>query len=208
MTLPVIILGAGGHAKVVISTLLLLRKQVIGITEADKQKQGDYISKIPILGDDEAILKYKPDEIELVNGIGSIGLPESRMELFQKFKKRGYNFASIIHPSALIMNDVEIKEGVQIMAGVIIQTGCSIGVNTIINTGSIVDHDCKVDDHIHIAPGVTISGGVHIGSITHIGTAATIIQGLDIGENCVVGAGAVVINNIPSGKKVVGVPAE
>jgi sugar O-acyltransferase (sialic acid O-acetyltransferase NeuD family) len=207
MTLPVIILGAGGHAKVLIATLLLLRRKIVGITEVNKQKQEGYLSGIPIIGNDEAILKYKSDEIELANGIGSVGLPKSRMEIYQKCKRKGYKFASIIHPSAMVMNDVQLGEGVQIMAGAIIQPGCSIGDNTIINTGAIVDHDCVVGDHAHVAPGAVISGGVQIGAMTHIGTAATIIQGIKIGPESIIGAGAVVVNDIPSNVKAVGIPA-
>jgi UDP-perosamine 4-acetyltransferase len=207
MTLPVIILGAGGHAKVLIGTLLLLQRQILGITEVNKQKQGDYLSGIPIIGDDEAILKYKSDEIELANGVGSVGLPKNRMDIYQKCKRQGYRFASIVHPSAMVMNDVQLGEGVQIMAGAIIQTGCRIGDNTIINTGTIVDHDCIIGEHVHLAPGVVISGDVHVGAMTHVGTSATVIQSVKIGQKSIIGAGAVVITDIPSGVKAFGVPA-
>ncbi len=208
MNLPVIILGAGGHAKVLISTLLLLRRKILGITEVDKQKYGGHLFGIPMIGDDEAILKYKSDEIELANGIGSVDLPKSRMEIYQKCKEQGYKFASIIHPSAVIMNGVQLGEGVQIMAGAIIQIGCRIGDNTIINTGAVVDHDCQIGDHVHIGPGVVISGGVQISTMVHVGTSATIIQGIKIGHESIIGAGSVIINDIPSHVKVAGVPAK
>lgn len=207
MARPVIIIGAGGHAKVLVAALMLLRCEMIGATEASPDVQVGFPVTVPIIGGDEVIDKYKADEIELVNGIGSTGSLAKKAEIFRRFKKMGYTFAGVVHPSALIMDDVYLAEGVQIMAGAIIQPGCRIGANTIINTGAILDHDCIVGDHTHIAPGVVLSGGVHIGSMSHVGTSATIIQGIEIGENVIIGAGTVVINNISGGKTVVGVPA-
>lgn len=207
MTLPVIIIGGGGHAKVLVSTLLFLGREIIGFTEADEQKQGQNLAGVPIIGNDDTILQYKPDQIELINGIGSVNLPVKRMEIYNRYKGLGYKFASVVHPSALLEKDTKISEGVQIMAGAIVQTGCTIGENTIINTGAILDHDCIIGAHVHIAPGVTLSGGVHIDSMSHIGTSATIIQGIKIGKNCLIGAGSIVVKDIPSGSKIVGVPA-
>lgn len=207
MSRPVIIIGSGGHAKVLIAALLILRREIIGVLEADRDRQGRFLSTLPIIGDDESIKNYKQDEIELVNGIGSVELPYKRMEIYQRFKKLGYRFASVGHPSSMVMGDVQMGEGVQIMAGAIIQPGCYIGDNAIINTGAILDHDCIIGEHTHIAPGAVLSGSVHIGAASHVGTSATIIQGIKIGENALIGAGSVVINNIPAGIKAVGVPA-
>jgi len=207
MTRPVILIGAGGHAKVLIASLLLLRREIIGIAEAKIEKQSELLWEIPIIGADEAIKKFGSEEIELVNGLGSVGSPHRRMEIYQRFKKEGYRFAGVVHPSALIMRDVELGEGVQIMAGAIIQPGCRIGDNAVINTGAILDHDCIIGEHTHIAPGSVLSGGVRVGTASHVGTSATVIQGIEVGENVVIGAGAVVIKNIPDGVKVVGVPA-
>ncbi len=207
MVRPVIIIGSGGHAKVLIAALLILRREIIGVLEADRDKHGGFLSKIPIIGDDESVKNYKPKEIELVNGIGSVGLPYKRMEIYQKFKKMGYRFAGVVHPSSIVMGDVQLDEGVQIMAGAIIQPGCRIGDNVIINTGAILDHDCIIGEHTHIAPGAVLSGSVHIGAASHVGTSATIIQGIKIGKNALIGAGSVVINNISTGSKAVGVPA-
>jgi sugar O-acyltransferase (sialic acid O-acetyltransferase NeuD family) len=207
MVRPVIIIGAGGHTKVLIATLVLLRREIIGVMEANHEKQGGFLSAIPIIGDDQAIKNYKPEKIELVNGIGSVGSPHKRMEIYQRFKKQGYKFAGVVHPSAIVMSDVQFGEGVQIMAGAIIQPGVRIGDNAIINTGAILDHDCIIGEHTHIAPGAVLSGGVHIGVASHVGTSATIIQGIRIGGNSIIGAGAVVIKNIPADNKAAGVPA-
>ena len=207
MNLPVIIIGAGGHARVLISVLKARKMDILGITELAPHKVGEVISGISILGQDDIILDYLPDSILLVNGIGTIESAANRESIFKKYKNSGYTFATVIHHSAVIMEDVKLGEGVQIMAGAIIQPGCRIGDNSIINTGAIIDHDCKIGDHVHIAPGAVLSGGVHIGSKTLIGTAAAVIQGKKIGAGAIIGAGAVVVEDIPESTKVAGVPA-
>jgi len=207
MTIPVIIIGAGGHARVLISSLNALRREIIGILHPDATLIGQSIAGIRIIGNDDKGLEYAPDSIELVNGIGSISSTEKRKEIYIKFKNDGYSFAQVIHPSETIMNDVQLGEGVQVMAGAIVQTGCVIGDNAIVNTGAIIDHDCMIGAHAHVAPGAVISGGVQIGEMAHIGTAATVIQGIKIGSGSIIGAGAMVIKNVPAGKKAIGNPA-
>lgn len=203
-----IILGAGGHSKVLIDALRLEPEKILGITDADLGKKGQLLLNILVIGGDEEIMKYPADTIRLVNGVGSVRVNPLRRQLYEQFKTRGYRFASIVHPYAIIAADVVLSEGVQVMAGAIIQPGCHIGANTVINTGSVVDHDCHVGDHTHISPGATLSGGVQVGENAHIGTGATVIQGVKIGRNSLVAAGAVVIRDVPDGATVAGVPAK
>lgn len=207
MTRPIIVVGAGGHAKVVIDTLLASSAEIIGATDSNPEKIDTRILGVPVIGTDEVILQYKPEQIYLANGIGSVGLPTIRTGIFNYFKNLGYSFISSIHPSAVVASDVMVVEGAQIMAGAIIQPGCHIGSNSIINTGTSVDHDCFIGSHVHLAPRATLSGSVQIGDGVHIGTAAVLIQGVEIGKNSVVGAGAVVVKNVPQNTKVIGVPA-
>ncbi|SFL45150.1 acetyltransferase [Pelosinus propionicus] len=204
---PVIVVGAGGHAKVIIDMLLASSVEIIGATDSDLQKKGNRVLGIPIIGDDEVILQYNQEKIFLVNGIGSIGLPVVRTQIFHHFKQLGYSFQTIIHPSAILSLEVTVGEGSQIMAGAIIQPGCQIGANSIINTAATVDHDCVIGSNVHLSPGTTLSGGVGIGDGVHIGTGAVIIQGIQIGKDSVVGAGAVVVKNVVENTKVMGVPA-
>lgn len=203
-----IILGAGGHTKVLIDALRLEPGKILGITDADPSKKGQLLLNILVIGGDEEIMKYPAETIRLVNGIGSVRVNPLRRQLYEQFKTRGYRFASVVHPSAIIAADVVLSEGVQIMAGAIIQPGCHIGANAVINTGSVVDHDCHVGAHAHISPGATLSGGVQIGENAHIGTGATVIQGVKIGRNGLVAAGAVVVRDVPDGATVSGVPAK
>jgi sugar O-acyltransferase (sialic acid O-acetyltransferase NeuD family) len=161
-----------------------------------------------VLGDDDCIGGYKPTEIEVVNGIGSVGDPSLRIKIYKAMKDKGFSFAAVIHPSATISGDTSLGEGVQVMARVVIQPGCRIGDNVIANTGAIIDHDCHIGDHTHLATGAVLSGGVRVGSKTHIGTGASVIQGITIGGSVLVAAGSAVIRNIPDNVQVRGVPAE
>ncbi|WP_442594281.1 acetyltransferase [Neobacillus sp. D3-1R] len=207
MKLPLIILGDGGHARVLIETLVQRDFNIIGITTPDKTNT-ENIYGIPIVGNDDMVLKYSANEIRLVNGIGSVNTPIARASLYHSFKEKGFQFQQVIHPTSIISPSALIAEGVQVMAGAIIQTESQIGANTIINTKASIDHDCKIGMNVHVAPGVTISGGVEIGNNVHIGTGAVIIQGIKIGDNCVIGAGSVVLNNVNRGNTVIGVPAK
>lgn len=208
MTRPVIILGAGGHAKVLISALRLQSVPMLGATDADGGKRGQLLLDVPVLGDDEEIMKHGAETIFLVNGVGAVRVDPLRSLLFERFSGRGYKFVNVIHPSAVVCADATIAEGAQVMAGVVIQPGCNIGKNAVINTGATVDHDCYIGDHVHIAPGVTLSGGVRVGEGSHVGVGATVIQGVTIGRTCTVAAGAVVVRNVPDGATVAGVPAK
>ncbi len=205
---PIIILGGGGHAKVLIESLLLTSADIIGFTSKDEGNQIAKAYNIKHLGDDDSLHLFDPKTCLLVNGIGSIGSPGLRKLIFERYKAFHYNFCSVINPNTILSKNIMFDEGVQVMAGAIVQPRVTIGRNSIINTGSIIEHDCSIGEHVHVAPGVTLSGSVSIGCSTHIGTGAKVIQGVKIGEGCIIGAGAVVIRDVPNGAKVIGVPAK
>lgn len=204
---PVIVIGAGGHAKVLVDALGQLGRRILFVTEESPGRFGQLMRGVPIEGTDSLILDYDLDAVELVNGVGSVAQPHQRQQVFERFLYRGYRFATVIHPTATVSADTIIADGVQIMAGAVVQPGVLIGANTILNTSCSIDHDCTIGAHTHIAPGVTLSGNVAVGPGGHIGTGATVIQGMTVGNGALVGAGAVVVKDVAPGAKVVGVPA-
>jgi UDP-perosamine 4-acetyltransferase len=205
--LPAIILGAGGHAQVLADTLRSCSREIIGFTDQNLALANTRLLGIEILGGDELLARYKPDSILLVNGLGSVDSTQCRASIYSRMKKRGYRFATVVHPSAVIGREVVLAEGVQALAGVVIQTGTLIGENSIVNTNSSIDHHCHIGAHVHLAPGVVLSGGVTIGDCVHMGTGAIVIQGVTVGTGCLVGAGSVVLSDVESDSKVVGAPA-
>ena len=188
-------MGTGGHSKIVADILNLSGRDLLGFVTQDKDVKSEYCFE-KILGDDSFIYNYSPDEIELVNGLGSLHKKKKRWELADKLRERGYSFATIIHPSSIIASTTSLDEGAQIMAGVIIQPGTKIGKDSIINTGAVIDHDCNIAEKCHIAPGVVCSGGVKVGEGTNIGTGSSIINNINIGKNCTIAAGSVIFKNV------------
>lgn len=207
MSLPVIVLGGGGHAKVLIDALKLCGTRIIGVVDPAPHAPNAAILGVPVLGGDEVVYAKDPSEVLLVNALGTVTVSDRRRQLFAGFKQRGFSFASVIHPSSVVAADAVLGEGVQIMAGAVLQAGCRIGENSIVNTRASLDHDCLIGPHVHISPGVTLSGQVVVGEGSHIGTGATVIQGMTIGEGCLVAAGAVVVKPLKAGARARGVPA-
>lgn len=205
---PIIVLGAGGHAKVVIDTLLALGREIAGIADPDPETHGKDVLGVSVLGGEEAVEARAAGDISLANGVGSTGDTGRRKDVFERFRDKGYEFVSVVHPSAVVAAGVSPGHGAQIMAGAIIQPDCRIGENTVINTGTQVDHDCIIGDHVHIAPGALLGGNVQIGDGAHVGAGATVIQGCTIGADAMVAAGAVVVSDVPPGERVAGVPAK
>lgn len=208
MSKPIILLGCGEHGRVLLDILLEQKFIVLGI--ADKNVEvNTKIYGVPVLGDDDFILKtYKPDSVDLVNGIGSVGDLSIRSKVYEKFKNLGYRFKTIIHPSAVVSNRATLKEGVQVLGGVVINTESEVGENTIINTGALIDHGCMIGRNVHIAPGCVLSGCVQVGESTHVGTGSTVKQGIQIGSNTVIGVGSVIVKDITSGVVAYGSPAK
>ncbi|WP_282041282.1 acetyltransferase [Halomonas alimentaria] len=205
--LPVILLGAGGHAKVVLDLLQTLDRQVLGICDPGlAAKRVETWRDIPVLGDDQAIECYAPTDIELANGTGSLPGNRLRQRLHTQFTRLGYRFATLVHPSAILGSGVDLGQGVQIMAGVIVQADTRIGDDVILNTGVRVDHDGEIGPHVHVAPGAVLSGGITLGERCHIGAGATLLQGVAIGDDAVIGLGTSVIGDVAAHHQQTGQP--
>lgn len=179
---PVILLGAGGHARVLLDTLRLRKIKVLGLVE-----------------NDEEAFKHSPSKVLLVNGVGSVRADARREAIFNRFKERGYSFLTVVHPSAVVAKDAELGEGAQVMAGAVIQTGSVIGKNSIVNTRASVDHDARIGAHVHLAPGAVLSGEVTVGDNSHLGTGAVVVNGIKIGAGVFVAANSLVCEDLADG---------
>lgn len=204
MDKPVLILGSGGHATVLLDILISQNVRILGVVSPSIDPKRKAIFDFKHYGCDSIIGTYQADEIYLVNGVGSLPDSQIRREIQEKFTNLGYKFASLISDDAIVSPSVTFEEGVQVMAGVIIQASAYIGRGSIINTRAVVEHDCEIGSNNHIAPGVTLSGYVRTGHNVHVGTGANVIQNIVIGDNVVVGAGATVTKSIASNSKIFG----
>jgi sugar O-acyltransferase (sialic acid O-acetyltransferase NeuD family) len=197
---PVLLLGAGGHAAVVMDILRQLNCTVIGVVAKDKPRALGVFEGITWYSSDDDVLSFDNDEVLLVNAIGSLPGQEVRFKVQQKFKQLGYCFMTVVSPKAIVSDYALLSEGVQVMPGCIVNVNASIGEGSIINSGAIIEHDCVIGKHNHIAPGAVLSGAVVTGDYVHIATGARVIQGMHIGERTLVGAGATVNKDLESNK--------
>jgi sugar O-acyltransferase (sialic acid O-acetyltransferase NeuD family) len=194
----ILIIGGGGHAKVVTSIVKKLEEfELIGYT--DEEDRGELLG-IPYLGNDNTFLSKNISDIKYsVIGIGQIKSSALRRKITQLYLGYGFTFPVIISPNAIINEDVEINEGTVIFDGVIVNSSTRIGRFAILNTHSTIEHDCRIGDFVHIAPRAVLSGGVVIGSDSLIGVGATIIQGVEIEPNVILGAGSTATKKCISG---------
>lgn len=202
-------IGAGGHAKVVLSILKLLGGfEIIGLLDSNRGLWSTHVMGIRIEGGDDLLVRYYEEGVRhAFIGVGSVGNVSPRRDLYGLAKRLGFELVAAVHPSAIVDPTVEVGDAPTIMAGVIINVGARVGDNVLINTGAIVEHDCYIGSHVHVASGARLASTVHVGDGAHIGLGASVRQCVRIGENAIVGAGAVVLSDVPPGAVVIGVPA-
>lgn len=205
----IIILGRGGHAKVVIDIIESAGLyNIIGITDVSIDDTTNYLG-YPILGDDDVLPVYFRKGVRnLAIGVGSYRNNTNRKKIFNRIKSMGFNIPVLIHPSAVISKSVFLDEGCVIFQGVNLNTDIKIGKNNIIATGANIDHETSLGDHVLISAGVTIGGNVEIEDEVLCALGSNIISGVRINVNIVVGAGAVVVNDLIEKGTYLGCPAK
>jgi UDP-perosamine 4-acetyltransferase len=204
--MDIVIVGAGGHGKVVLD-ILLARGQVrpVGFVDADTTIAGTRVGGLPVLGPINLLPRLRQQKI--AGAIVAIGDNRTRVRYATILHEHGFELVNAIHPTACISPTASIGKNVAIAARAVICTDAKIEDSTIINTAAVVDHECIVEEGAHICPGAILGGRVRIGPGAFVGLGANIIQCLSVGEQAIVGAGATVIRDIPDHATAVGVPA-
>lgn len=192
------VLGAGGHAKVVVETLVEAGWRVKGLFDDDPQKQGTRVAHTPVLGP----IRHADRRRWAVLAIGD---NPKRRQLAESLQ--GWRWLTVVHPHAWVADSVELGPGTVVLAGAIIQPEVQIGTHSIVNTAATVDHDCRLGDYVHLAPGVHLGGSIAVEEGVLLGIGTVVIPGLRIGAWSIVGAGSVVVKDLPAGVKAVGAPA-
>jgi len=204
----IVIIGAGGHARVVAECVDQLKYEIVGFLDKDDTHVGELLDGIKIIGNDVEPAQWLKSGISgCVNGIGHVGNCVIRNKVYTKFKNAGFHMITAIHKSSMISSNAIIEDGVVVMPGAIVNTGARIMENVIINSNAVIEHDTIIGKGTHIAPGCAISGGVTVGENVLIGTGCSIIQSKIVGANTIVGAGTVVTKDIPENVVAVGNPA-
>ena len=192
---PYILVGSGGHAKVILSLLLAKGVNILGVCDPGLVKSNASSWRgLNVLGDDDVIMNYNQSDIRIANGVGFSGFGNRRMEIYTFLSQKGYIFPSLVHPFSFVDDSAVLKNGVQVMAGCIIQADVLIGENTVVNTRASIDHDVIIGASTHIAPSATICGGVRIGDGCYIGAASVVVQAVSIESNRFIKASALIKN--------------
>lgn len=194
------LIGAGGHAKVILALLEAQGRKCLGIYDDNEQRQCTTLLGLPVIG----AVREMPDRFD-ISAVIAIGDNAVRKRIAESF--RNICWATLVHPHSWVHGSVKIDEGSVVFAGAVIQPDTHIGKHTIINTSASVDHDCRIGDFCHIAPGCHLAGGVTVGNSTFIGVGTTVIPNVAVVSNSIIGAGASVVNDITQSGTYVGVPA-
>ena len=195
------LIGAGGHAKVILALLEALGRKCLGIYDDNEQRYGTTLLGVPVIG----TVREIPDRCD-ISAVIAIGDNATRKRIAEIF--RNICWATLIHPHSWVHGSVKIDKGSVVFAGAVVQPDTRIGKHSIVNTSASVDHDCQIGDFCHIAPGCHLAGGVHINNLTFIGVGAVVIPKISIASNTVVGAGASVVNDLAYSGTYIGVPAK
>jgi sugar O-acyltransferase (sialic acid O-acetyltransferase NeuD family) len=199
-----IIIGAGGHGRVVADCAQQLGKysQIVFLDDCFYERKEN--SEWQVIGS----VKDFPQYIDDADFVVAFGNNRLRKKIILQLKKLKANIVSIIHPSAVISPHTFIGKGVVIFANAVVNIGASIADGCIINTAATVDHDCELHECVHVSPGANIAGGVHIAQLSWIGIGSTIVECITLADNTQVGAGAVVTQSTQANSLYVGVPAK
>lgn len=199
MSNRLVIIGAGGHGKVIAD--IALKSEYTNICFVDDNSKGSCLG-FPIIGTTEFLYELNDGMTDFVIAVGNNDIRKKIAEDYD------VHWASLIHPSAQIGINVSIGVGTVVMSGSVINPSAVIGQHCIINTCAIVEHDNIIEDYVHISPNATLGGTVHVGMGTHIGIGVTVKNNINICDNCKIGAGAVVVRNIEEKGTYIGVPVK
>lgn len=200
---PIIVLGAGGHAKVVVELLRASGRTVAGLLDADPTPRT--VAGAEVLGDDLLLPRLRAEGV--ADAFVALGDNRLRGDVARRAAAQGFSLVNAVSPQAVLSPSARLGVGIAVMAGAVVNAEATIGDLAIVNTGAVLDHDVRIGEAAHVAPGCALAGAVTVGARAFLGVGCSVIPGVTIGEDAVVGAGAVVVRDVPSGAVAVGVPA-
>jgi len=200
---PLVIIGAGGHARVVLDIAQLLSYPVAALVDEDKP--ADSVDAVPVIKSIR-MLNHSPESYEYIVAIGD-NFSRARIVESLTVAVPRIRFARLVHPRATIAPSSIVGEGTVVMAGAVVNPGSRIGRHCIVNTRASIDHDNQIGDFASLAPGALTGGNVRVNDYSVVSLGASVIHGITIGTHSIVGAGAVVVKDVADFSIVIGVPA-
>jgi sugar O-acyltransferase (sialic acid O-acetyltransferase NeuD family) len=205
-TTPVVVVGAGGHARVVADILQLIGHTIAGfLDEVNTERWGTSFEGARVLGglDQLAVLLNSGVRHAFI----AVGECQARLRLAHAAREAGFELPVLQHPKSVVASGVTLGSGSLIVAGAIVNPGSRLGEQVLVNTAASVDHDCQIEDGVHVCPGARLAGGVMVGRGAWIGIGAIVKDGLRIGAGSTIGAGSLVLEDVPAGVVAFGSPA-
>jgi acetyltransferase EpsM len=205
---PLVVLGGGEHARVVIDAALSRpgRWRVVGFAGPDPSPETVGRFGLPHLGGDDVCARLAADHWFVV-GVGGVADLGPRIRLVERLEPLGLRWGTVVHASAVVSRTARLGNGVVVGPLAVVNTGADVGEHAIVNSGAVIEHDVELARFVHAGPGVLLGGGARIGEATYLGLGARVRDHVLIGRGVVVGMGSVVVASIPDGARVVGVPA-
>ncbi len=200
-----LIIGAGGHAKVVADCAQLMQQfSAIALLD-DRYPDHTQLLEFPIIGPISELTQLSAHYSHVAVALGD---NRKRVQLLQECQKLGFKLPILVHPSAVVSPYAQIEAGTVVFATAVVHAEAKVGFGNIINTGAVVEHDVCLGEGVHLAPQVGLAGGASVGDLSWIGIGASVLGSVQIGCEVTVGAGSVVTQDIPDKATVVGVPAK
>lgn len=201
-----VIVGAGGHGKVVLDVVLAERRyRPVGFVDADPALTDAYVGGLPVVGSVNSLPRLRQQRVR--HAIVAIGDNRTRLRYASLLREQGFELANAVHPTASVSSTASVGDNVVVCPQAAVVCEARLGLAAIVNTGAVIDRECVIGDGAHVCPGAVLAGRVRVGRGAFVGIGAQVIQCRSIGRFAIVGAGAAVIDDVPDFTTVVGVPA-
>ncbi|MCQ8877372.1 NeuD/PglB/VioB family sugar acetyltransferase [Pseudoalteromonas shioyasakiensis] len=193
---PIILLGAGGHASVIVDILKMQQSNIAGVIALSAPERTIF-SDVKTYFNDADLTRFSINSYDVVVAVGPQPNKNNRLNIIDKVTRIGYAFRQVISHHSVISNYVLLNEGVQVLPGAVINAGAKIGQHVVVNSRAVIEHDCTVGNFSHIAPSAVLCGGVELGENVYVGAGAVILPGIKVGSQAVIGAKALVDKDVP-----------
>jgi UDP-perosamine 4-acetyltransferase len=200
---PIVVVGAGSHARVVIELLRAAGWEPAGVVDPSPSQSA--IFGVPVLGGDDVLPQLRAEGFMAI--CVALGDNTLRQKIGRELRDLGFEQPAAIHPTAFVSPSARIGPGAVVMARAVIGTDAYVADWAIINTNAVVEHDNRIGEAAHIAPGCALAGNVHVGALALVGVGGAVLPGITIGERAIVGAGSAVVRDVAPGMVVAGAPA-
>ncbi len=193
-----VVYGGGGHGKSVIDLVRVLGTyEIVGVVD-DGLEVGTDVMGLSVIGGAGALSLLRDQGVnKAINAVGGVGDVYSRIRVFERLKNAGFEFPTLMHPTAFVEESAQISDGIQIFPHAYVGSEAKLSFGVIVNTSAVVSHDCEVKEYANIAPGTLLAGGVTIGKGVMIGMGVTINLYVSVGDGAQIGNSAVIKRDVP-----------